>query len=273
MTIEKLLVAGHSHTIAFGCENIITADGVPAIVPTSDPRFVGLAGDPGRGERYLDEIVKRSADHIIVLVWRGDQHYVRFLFRHEKAFDFFLSSEPHLKASGPVVPEEAVAAYFQTCLFGLDTLLRKLSAVGAKKVIVCGTPPPKNDDAFIREILSQEPYWRDLATRHNIDFDTVEITPGSLMYKLWAVSQRVFAEQAAQHGVLFAPVPRSVTTDDGFLRPEFWGSDLIHAWGDYGRIMRDYVYGVAVNAGWADPQDSAAPSLPVETAGIAQIFD
>ena len=51
----------------------------------------------------------------------------------------------------------------------------------------------------------------------------------------------MLAEEARSRGLMFIPVPKEVQDADGFLKREFWASDVTHANEAYGNVIYETV--------------------------------
>jgi hypothetical protein len=107
--------------------------------------------------------------------------------------------------------------------------------------VVCGTPPPKADESFMRAILAAEPDLVARAAQLGQDIASVPITPYRLRFKLWRLLQDCLREIAETAGHGFVAVPDSVYTPGGGLGREFWAEDASHANDAYGAVMLDHL--------------------------------
>lgn len=239
---QKILLAGHSHLQVLGCDRWASPNAPPAINPAKDDRFLCLSNS--NDDAFIDTIVSCSKEYTIALVWSGSSHLVKYLFKQGKGIDFVLGSNPELSIEGDaeLVPEAVVRASLFQHAMKLDVLLPALKAANAKSVFVCGTPPPKKDHHFIRNVGLQHAFWQQRAKSYAVDVSKAQLSPPGLLHKTWALVQDMNKEMAEENGFKFIPVPASLQTADGFLLPEHYGSDIVHAYGDYGPIMLQHIY-------------------------------
>lgn len=234
----SILIAGHSH---------VTALGVPLVRETYELRQVGngkvpafglVGGWPREDTDYWQEVASRSNGRTVAILWRGNQHFHHFLIMPTNDFDFVLESEPHLDAdpAKPIVPEATIIEFMRTDMVDLDAIIEAIHGAGGQ-VVLCGTPPPKGDPAFVRSSILRESYFGRAAAKLGVDLETVEISPPLLLYKLWTVMQNSLRDVADRHGALFMPVPRRLRTPDGFLHPDYYANDATHANQAYGDVM------------------------------------
>jgi hypothetical protein len=106
-------------------------------------------------------------------------------------------------------------------------------------VALCGTPPPKADELFVRQKIMREGYFQETAAELGVDLENVNLSSPLLLYKLWAVMQNALRDIADRYGAQFVAVPRRAQTEAGFLHPQCYADDATHANALYGRWMLD----------------------------------
>ena len=107
----------------------------------------------------------------------------------------------------------------------------------ARRVLVLGTPPPKDDDSFCRQRLGKERTFAARAEKLGVDLGSIELSSAILRYKYWALLQNMMRETAGRAGKAFMPVPLAAQAPAGFLRRELWADDISHANRDYGKLV------------------------------------
>lgn len=234
------VIAGHSHIAAFGVP-ALSADGSTGLIPVqhASGRFFGMvAGQVPRVGPYWQPLAELAAGKAVAIFWNGNQHLARYLVAPDSAFDVMLAEHPEMPVdpNARLVPERALSAQMAGDFHELDDAIATLRAGGALPVI-CGTPPPKGDDAFIRRMLAAEDHFINIAASMGLDIQTVPLATPVLRLKLWLIMQAALRDRARRHGVPFVPVPEAARTADGFLRMELAAADATHASWYYGEIM------------------------------------
>lgn len=243
MRQTQAIIAGHSHTICLGVPGTSESPKLVDLV-NGDARFLGLIGPWPRDQAYWDLLVQATAGRKVAIFWDGNQHLGYYLFASPPPFDFFLSHRPDLPGEGGVhlVPETAIRARFAPTFELLHHVIMQLKASTPDcQPIICGTPPPKGDDARLRQLMANELLFVCHAEYLKVSLQDVELTPPRLRFKLWAVLQMMLQDVAFAHAVPFVPIPASVQTADGFLDEQYWWEDATHANFAYGKVMLDHL--------------------------------
>lgn len=243
MTVSPrpLVIAGHSHTFVFGF-NPTAGDGPAGLVPIPATRgeTYGFATTAGPyQESYWAELAHVSAGKDVAVLWLGSQHLAEFLFEADTAFDFFVASRPDLAVdeSAQLLPEALIREYQARHLAGLGPAMDRLAAQPGCRVFLVGTPPPKGDDADLRRIMMTEAFFQDRAQRAGLDLAAVPFTTPLVRLKLWLVIQDLLEEIGRSRGLPYIPVFASAVDESGFLRREYWESDVGHGNRPYGHLM------------------------------------
>ncbi|HEV7305246.1 hypothetical protein [Ensifer sp.] len=241
LTGRRLLLAGHSHSTALGVPNT-SPDAPFGAVPIdiAGGRVIALPVPGSRTPAYWDAVVEQSVDTTVLLVWNGNQHLAKFLFEAGKPFDFYIANRPDI-AVQPVdlIPESLIREILDRGNALLQPFLKRLQGVPGCKTVLLGTPPPKGDDGVLRQLVSKEVYFVEMAERMGFDLNTITFTDRLVRRKLWLVVQDLLAEAADAAGSAFMPVPEAVMDDEGFLKKELWREDATHANPEYGRVFWD----------------------------------
>ena len=238
MTRPKPLIAGHSHVVALGVP-IVDPEGRTLVVDLPDKRFVSLTGVWPRDQAYTEAIVREARDRTVFLFWMGNQHLNEYLLAPRPSFDFFVDSRPDLSVEEDVeiIPEAVIAAKLGIH-DGLADLLARLNSVEGCRPVVCGAPPPKPDNKFLAGLVEKEPVFVETAQRAGVD---LALSSSVLRLKLWIVLQETLGKVARDANVDYEPTLEAVKDEQGYLRHEYWGHDLTHAWGGYGDVVRDHL--------------------------------
>ena len=228
----EVLVVGHSHVACM----LPAAAGEQAERPLirlphhSGKAYAIAAGLP-RDLHYWDTVVAQARDRVVAILWQGDRPVAQGFFK--PGLDVALSEYPELPLdpSAQLVPEAALKV---TLAAGLDRLGRLIDAIKAAGglPVVCGTPPPKEDDDTIRRALLPE--FKSLLDEMEATPDSVPLASANLRFKLWALSQSMLRDLAQRHGAGFFAVPAQLQNVRGFLRPEHSTHDVVHANSTYG---------------------------------------
>lgn len=241
MTVTRAtgVLAGSSHLVCFGVQ-LATEDGQTALSPLKDGNedFLCLNGPFPRDKHYWRELLRLAADYKVFIVWRGNQHATQ-LFASDPPFDFVLSDQPELPVvkDSIIIPEQMLRKKFSPTLDELEVLLENLAEVARHGVVICGTPPPKGDVTVIRATLNREKYFAERLAALGSSADLIPLISPAILYKMWRLIQNMLRELAGRRQVQFVPVPAETQTSDGFLRREFWSSDVTHANNDFGRLF------------------------------------
>ncbi len=224
----SILVAGHSHRDAFrsAIAGGFTADGPgAAILVARGP--VDPAAPPKQDDTYW-RAACAAEGRVLAVTWKGNQVNTHFLFESDEPFRLSNSGE-----SGKVVPASMISAAWKGAFDGLDAAVANARA---EHVVLIGNPPPKPDEE-VRASLPDSPYFVRAMAAAGESPDTIRITPAAVRVGLWKILQDDYAQQAARIGAVFVPVPDTVQTSDGCLKPEYSGRDVTHANGVFGALM------------------------------------
>lgn len=241
MASRRLLIAGHSHTVALVGPGLAPAPEVHAVA--GDPDLVHLAGPWPRDTSYFAHLIHEAAHVTSAVLFGGNEHNAYFLFQPARRFDFVPSheSDPEIDARAELVPEAMIRAKYALTLSTLGFTLGKMRARPGARVAVVGTPPPKADQDYLREILATEPDLIARAAATGLDLREVEISSYALRFKLWRLLQDCLRGIAEEAGCRFVHVPDVVYTPRGGLERAYWAHDLSHANDAYGEIMLGHI--------------------------------
>lgn len=241
-----LVLAGYSHIYSL----IGIADTTLGFAAATEFRVDPVDGIPGlwmghgewpRTDAYwerLQAFASREDEFAIGLSYRGNEHLARFLLQREMPIDFFSSEFPDLPIDpeAQLIPEMMAEALFSPFYEPLAETVRNLRSTG-RRVVLIGTPPPKGDDAFLRQMIANEEHFVRICEMQSIPVDEVEFTRLSTRVKLWGVIQAIIRQGALAGGGSFLPAPRLAIEEDGSLRREYWNTDCTHANCAYGRLV------------------------------------
>jgi hypothetical protein len=237
---SELLIAGDSHIISFGIP-LKSEDNThyASNLTRHGDDVLGLVGAwPRQFETYWASAQEHAKGRTIAVFWGGNVHLAHYLFAPTPLFDFVTSANPDLPLdeTAVIVPEEAIRVFFSGPIQLLKGRVDALSST-AMKVLVPGTPPPKEDDMFIRERLDKEPHFSRAAAQLGLKAAEVPLSPPILRLKLWMVLQGLLRDMAEETGAVFVPVPVTAQTGPGFLHTSYYANDVTHANLAYGDMM------------------------------------
>jgi hypothetical protein len=238
----QLLIVGNSHVNCYGGHRGRSPDDYE-MNPIDEGRgFMRIGGQPDLG--YWDAAVELAKTFRVAVCFLGNQHVAYFMFL-DKRFDFALASHPGLVVDQGVelVPELQVREVFQPSISHLEMILTRMLDTGGQRPIVLGTPPPKGDNEAIRRGMQVNAVHADIfakiASDLSLDPEKAQLAPAYLRLKLWWLLQQMMRETAERLAVEFWPVSELAMTEEGYLRPEYWGGDATHANAAYGALMLD----------------------------------
>jgi hypothetical protein len=237
----QLLIVGHSHVNSYGGHSGRSQDDYE-MNPIDESRGFWRIGGHYNNDGYWDAAVELAKTFRMAICWQGNQHWTNFMFL-ERPFDFALASHPEMVVDRSVelVSERQVREHFQPHMsYHLENdVLTRMLATGGQRPVVLGTPPPKGDEEAIRRAMQSESFFATLASDLGLDPDKVPLAPPYFRLKLWFLVQQMMRETADRLEVEFWPVSASTMTEEGYLRPEYWGMDVTHANAAYGALMLD----------------------------------
>jgi len=227
---QRLLIAGHSHV---GCLQRASAKRSDIKVVNVRP----LQQEFRKADAIADAISKFNesfnATHICICL-TGNQHNVLGILEHPQPFDV---GREDIGASTDDDGRHFIP--YQTML---DTLRKQtgnsralgraiFDRFGTAQRIVLAPPPPIGD-------------WEHISKFPGVFAEKIDLgpAPAPVRSTLYRIFLQALAEMAEDLDASFIAPDERVTTEDGFLKPEFYSPDPTHGNGDYGRIMIDEVF-------------------------------
>jgi GT2 family glycosyltransferase len=233
----RLLIAGHSHRIAF--IDYFNRSGHAAPIAILDQKApVPLMDDGsafGSEESYwaVALAAARTRRVPLAIVWGGNWHNAHFLFESDERFSIFPASGPWEDGRPrPLIPRSLIRKAFAPGVAALRAVLEK--SAGAD-VILLGTPPPKADDQ-VRVGIEGEPVIAEWAARLGMTAATLRITPLSVRRELWKITQELLGAMCREYAVPFIDVPERVFSG-GALSAALSAPDVTHANGLWAEVM------------------------------------
>jgi hypothetical protein len=169
----------------------------------------------------------------------GGDHVALGLVANARPFDFIIpdSFVERVALGAPVpqntggadeiIPFDLAVATIRWRIGGIELYLKWLKSISALPVYLLCLPPTIGDECYIR--------------RNPGGFaEQIEeqgISPVSIRYKLWWLQASVQKELSQNGGAVFLPVPPAAANSDGYLSPEFYGGDPVHANAEYGALV------------------------------------
>jgi hypothetical protein len=243
---RPVILAGHSHVYSMvGFESQSAGFQAPLefrVDPVRETSRLNVCLGPWpRTAEYWDylcSLARTPGEFSIAISLLGNHHLARFLIRPATPFDFCSTEFPTLPidSSTQLVPETLVEAVFSSDYESFRPVIRELVAA-KRRIILLGTPPPKFDDGFLRNAISNEEHFMLVCQAMGVSFDRVEFTAPIVRLKLWGLLQALTRRIAVEEGAEFLPVPEMAREEDGSLRREFWSADCTHANCKYGRLV------------------------------------
>jgi hypothetical protein len=232
----EFIIGGHSHIFALGAPTGYKGPiGLSPIAVDGRSGYFLMDEKIDRTAEYWDALVSHAKGRKILILFRGNQHRTAFMFAPDPLFDFVDVAGPHREpfVGAVVVPRRLVKARFvPTIRPVLPTTLRRLKEAGAASIVVMGTPAPWSKAEDLRSGFAR------VAAERNIDIMTVQLTPVSILQKIWRLIQEILEEVAREADVTFLPVLSESVDANGFLAERFFDKrDKSHANKEYGRLM------------------------------------
>jgi hypothetical protein len=237
----RLILAGHSHLYAIAGRGIHSESPELVAGPRGDGTLIMVGPGPGRDMSYFDTLAELARGADVGIVWNGNEHNVLYFLEAETPFDFLSAHVRKMNPSAQMKSQAAIRDSFQPFFDKLDVVLKRLATGEPNRIALIGTPPPKGDNEALRVLLQNETIFVNRAAQLGHSPETVPITDPYVRLKLWYLLQDMLAEEARIRGLMFIPVPKEVQDADGFLKREYWTSDVTHANPAYGNVMYEAV--------------------------------
>ncbi len=176
--------------------------------------------------------VPEDRELIYVSMFGGNAHNALTLLEHPRPFDIMLPEKPDLPSipGAELVPSDYIAAFLQRLAMVYIINAETLRKSTDRPVYHFESPPPLGDDAFVTAHLEQ--YFRDqTADTHP------KIAPRLLRYKLWRLHSRIIKGASEARDIVFIDSPPEAQDENGFLRPEYYGTDSTHAGIGYAELV------------------------------------
>lgn len=184
----------------------------------------------------MREIAGEYEAAYLFTVLGGGHHHAMTLIEGDHPFDVIVPSRPDLplRRDVPLVSARMVQDIFLQMIalpFMMMACFRRGFPDLPYEQIEC--PSANGDDAFVREHLDQ--FFRD----HYPDEALERIAPRSLRLKAWLLQSDMYERKCEELGIGYVHAPAPSLDTDGYLKPEYHGSDGTHANAAYGRLVLD----------------------------------
>jgi hypothetical protein len=243
---SPVILAGHSHVFSLtgheASDETFKTYSNFSVDPVNNIKGLSICNDvwPRTCEYWekLSNIAKFSDDFTIAISLRGNDHLARFLLLPQIPIDFYLAELPDLisEENVQIVPQALIEELFSKPYEEYRTFLKQMRQE-KKRIILIGTPPPKSNDVFLKNVILNENYFVQMAKNMGITPNDVKFTPLSVRLKLWHILQSILKKIALEEDLEYLAVPQSSQEIDGSLRCEFWANDCTHANDKYGKLV------------------------------------
>jgi hypothetical protein len=239
----QFVIAGDSHIFAMGAAQ--NFQGPPELVrlqPPDDNGYFLMEEWRGlRSDSYWQKLNEYTRARVAILQVMGNQHFGNFLLARPQLFDVVDAGD----TGGEVFPSAHLAPRRMVKdlpLFRGDrvrAIINDLHASGCAQVIVCGTPPVRDDYTDQEESVRTSGFFQARARELGIDIATCRFTPAPIMKRLWGVLQECLADIAQATHSLFLAVPAQSIDGNGYLAEQFRGplANFTHPNNAYGLSM------------------------------------
>ena len=232
--MTRAVVIGQSH-----CNSIATAlegerDGI-AVYRVGVPFAEGE--EPFTFSAAMRMVAGLSEKLPIFVSTLGAYHNQLGLLESGTPFDFLLEPADETAAPPPAVrvPNRAVASAFNL-IFNEAVKIRKLKRAARAPIYMLSTPPPKQDNAFVKSILMKQKK-KVYNGRSFLEFD---VERPEIRLKLWRLEARLLEQWSALEDMHFVAAPEEAFDEAGFLSPRFY-EDATHANAQYGSLVVDQI--------------------------------
>lgn len=186
----------------------------------------------------LSEIIGRYDHYEIVTVFGGGHHLALTLLDNGHPMDVILPSEPDLfvRDDAQIVTvgfAKEILLQIMVSTFLTISCLKKSFPNARITQIEC--PPPIGNNDFIRRHLGNF-----FEASHSPE-DLECLSSPEQRYKFWKIQSEIFSNECESIGVEYMSVPAVCQTEDGYMKPEHYGSDSTHANPVYGGLILEYL--------------------------------
>jgi hypothetical protein len=237
----NLVVAGHSHAASI-LEGMLESKNDNHSDCNDDFQVCYTAdlndGPPGDSD-YWKFVAKISNGKDLAIVWNGNQHNANFLFQTMPPFKISGSSSNQLTDEEYPITKSMIRAFFEPSFDELREIVPMMS--GSKRVFLVSGPAPK-PLIHIKDRITQEQFFTDIADSLGVMVKDLEITSDSLRVELWSILSEMLKKISAELRVGFVDTPEDSIDPKGLLRERYWTPDVTHANAEYGKLLVRKIY-------------------------------
>lgn len=184
--------------------------------------------------RFINQTIPSDSNVVIATMFGGNAHNALTLLEVPGGIDVFLPDQPDLPIAegAEVLPYGLLKEVIKSqCEFYLNDL-RGVRSATSGRVFHVMSPPPIEDDAFVAQVVTRDPYFAQLGH--------TKITPALVRYKMWVVHCSIYADLCKELGVEIIMPPAESVVDGMWLSPDCLGSDPTHGNLIYGeRLLKE----------------------------------
>lgn len=228
-----VLLFGHSHTHAVHLaveKRLRKGRTAPVKIFRALVETEGKKVGDTRFEDFLGLAAQLRPTDIVVSMIGGNTHAVFGTIQHPQPFDFY----PLVEGTSPsakveIIPRRAIEETFAAAFRKRDGgMLKVLRRETAACVVHLMAPPPKGDNDFIMR------HHERLFAQQQIA--SLGVSPPELRLKLWQLQTEIVTKFCRKRGIEVL-MPPGKTTENGFLRPEYYNTDATHGNRLYGEML------------------------------------
>lgn len=166
-----------------------------------------------------------------VMTLRGAEHIMRTLPVSDPLFDFVLPDEPDLpiQDGATVLPYGAIRQHYESIFKETLNQISVYHQLIQHNMYLVDYPPPYSDNGFVKENLYGYIY-----ERHPEGFD---LSAPVFRYKVTRVVSDILRKHCESLGIVFMPPPPEMLIEGGYLHPDGYFKDAVHANAAYGSAV------------------------------------
>lgn len=221
----NIFIFGNSHvrTLKSALSNKIYSKNTEEIYFDAD--YIAPADSNGIQEgRSFSESIKDaerlSEQDILVVSTAGTEHNIIGLLQSDKPFNFDFTDKE-------TIPYRVILDHMMEAARRNRAVLAYRNATKARFYHL-PPPPPKGDNEYI---------YKNMVQYRGIPLAKAIINPPPVRLRLWEIEMDALRRVCAEWGAEFLPVPAESRTNDGFLKPEYYGPDGTHTNAAYGALV------------------------------------
>jgi hypothetical protein len=242
--LSRIFIYGDSHTQALSNANKARESQSEGI--QFDIHWMMSQNKEGisRGELVIEEALEviqtLSNPDILVISLLGTAHNIFGLLQNSNPYyivDEFTSVDIP-EAPMCMIPRNAMLDMFELWC-RKNRRIQKLISNASVRAFHLMTPPPKEDNDFIRSMISR---YRGKSV------PDVGVADPKLRICLWRLEMEIVSKLGAELHMEIVPPPPATVNERGFLKNEFYGKDATHANSLYGERVLQQLEDLAVKA-------------------------